>query len=71
MNKFVAALLLALMMSTQAFAESDAKRPEAESGKKLTKQQMRMKECNREAKEKKLRGAERKRFMKPCLSGKR
>jgi hypothetical protein len=42
----------------------------AEGGKTLTPQQQRMKDCNKEAKEKKLSGAERKAFMKECLSNK-
>lgn len=72
MKQIVPAVFLALMMSTYAFAApaADMSKPPVESGKKLSKQQMRMKDCNREAKEKKLKGAERKSFMKSCLSGK-
>jgi hypothetical protein len=38
--------------------------------KELSAQQQRMKNCNAEAKEKSLKGDERKAFMKTCLSGK-
>jgi psiF repeat len=42
----------------------------AEGTKHLTAQQQRMKDCNKEAGKKKLSGAERKAFMKECLSTK-
>ena len=41
-----------------------------DSKKKLTPQQQKMKDCNAEAKTKALKGAERKAFMKECLSAK-
>lgn len=47
--------------------KADAKAKPAE--KKLTPQQGKMKACNGEAAEKKLKGDERKAFMKECLSG--
>lgn len=40
----------------------------AKSGKPLTAQQQKMKNCNAEAKSKELKGPERKTFMKTCLS---
>ena len=39
----------------------------ASAPKKLTAQQVKMKTCNKEAKEQKLKGADRKTFMKTCL----
>jgi len=44
--------------------------PAAAEPKKLTAQQEKMKTCNADAKTKALKGAERKAFMKTCLSGK-
>lgn len=41
----------------------------AETGKALTPQQQRMKDCNAEAKTKALAGSERKTFMSACLKG--
>jgi hypothetical protein len=57
----VACLFLAGPIATSA----------AEGAKPLTPQQQRMKDCNKEAAEKKLTGAERKSFMKECLSTKK
>lgn len=68
MKKLVPAVLFAFAaFSMPAVAASEAK-PAPE--KKLTSQQMKMRTCNKEAKEKKLKGQERKDFMKSCLSGK-
>ena len=68
MKKIVPVMLLALMASTHAYADTAAtKQPEE---KKLTRQQMKMKTCSKEAKEKKMKGEERRKFMKTCLSGK-
>jgi len=41
----------------------------AEPKKELTPQQQRMKNCNKDAKEKALKGDERKKFMSECLKG--
>lgn len=41
----------------------------AEPKKELSPQQQKMKNCNKEAKEKALKGAERKSFMSGCLKG--
>lgn len=71
MGKVLAAMLFAMMTSTCALAAEPAhemQKPVKE--KKLTKQQMKMKTCSKEAKEKKLKGEERRKFMKSCLSGK-
>jgi hypothetical protein len=68
MKKLASAVLFAFAMSSlPAFAASEGK-PAPE--KKLTRQQMKMKKCNADAKEKKLKGQERRNFMKSCLSGK-
>lgn len=70
MKKIISALLFALMASTHVFADTAMNQPAQEQGKKLTKQQMKMKKCSKGAKEKKLKGEERRKFMKSCLSGK-
>ena len=68
MKKLVPAILFAFALSSlPAYAASEGK-PMPE--KKLTSQQMKMKKCNADAKEKKLKGQERRNFMKSCLSGK-
>lgn len=51
---------------TSATGKSEATAP-----KKLTPQQQKMKTCNHDAKEKALKGAERKAFMKSCLKKKK
>jgi hypothetical protein len=43
----------------------------SKSGKPMTAQQQRMKDCNAEAKTKALKGDPRKAFMKSCLSNKK
>ncbi len=59
MKKFAASLLLALPLCFgNAFAQDKAP----------TKQQGKMATCNADAKTKELKGAERKAFMKECLS---
>lgn len=67
MNKtLMAAVLVAAttMIGLSAHA-ADASAPT----KTLTPQQQKMKDCNAEAKTKALKGADRKAFMKTCLSG--
>ncbi|NNM81007.1 MAG: hypothetical protein HKL98_00160 [Burkholderiales bacterium] len=66
--KLFPAIFAALLLATPAFAAAPK---EAPPQKQLTKQQMRMKDCSREAKEKKLKREERRSFMKSCLSGKK
>ncbi|HWU67981.1 MAG TPA: PsiF family protein [Stenotrophobium sp.] len=51
------------MAFTQAYANDTS----AKTGKTLTNQQQKMKDCNAEAKGKALKGADRKAFMKTCL----
>jgi uncharacterized protein HemX len=62
MKKIVFALMLALPLATSAFA--------ADENKPMTAQQNKMGECNKEASEKQLKGAERKQFMSGCLKNK-
>lgn len=62
MKTLVAALALGLALSPAAFAQ-EKKAPSAAQ----KKQQQRMKACNKQATEKKLKGAERKSFMSSCL----
>lgn len=60
MHKIVIAALIAFGISGLAYGEE----------KKLTPQQEKMANCNKEAKEKKLAGDERKAFMSGCLKAK-
>jgi len=71
MKKFVTLLTLGLAMSVgSAFAASHAGAPMAgASAPAMTKQQSKMVDCNKDAKEKKLAGDERKKFMSACLKG--
>ena len=65
MNKLLIALCLSLGLTLStgaAFAK--------EENKEATPQQSKMANCNKEAKEKALTGADRKAFMKSCLSNK-
>lgn len=59
-----AAAVLAVQMSPVLAADA------ADAAKKPTAQQQKMKACNKEAKDKTLKGDERKTFMKSCLSNK-
>ncbi|MEO5560310.1 MAG: PsiF family protein [Dokdonella sp.] len=59
------ALAFALAIGSGAAFAADAAKP----AKPLTAQQERMKNCNADAKTKALAGADRKAFMKTCLSG--
>jgi hypothetical protein len=67
MKSILFAGLLALV-SSSAFA-ADATAATAPAKKPLSAQQQKMKDCNADAKTKALKGAERKTFMKTCLSG--
>ena len=72
MNKLIAALVAGLFCMTVAQAED--KKPAEKSAppaaeKKMSAQQSKMGDCNKEAKEKKLAGDERKKFMSACLKG--
>lgn len=63
MRKLILAACLSMLAVTQVHANDMSK-----SGKPLTDQQQKMKDCNGEAKTKALKGADRKAFMKECLS---
>jgi hypothetical protein len=72
MNKLMAALVAGLFCVSVAHAQDKkpaekAAAPAAE--KKMTAQQNKMGDCNKEAKDKKLAGDERKKFMSSCLKG--
>lgn len=70
MRNLVLASVSCLLLAQSALAQGPAAKDEAAaSGATKTTQQNRMKECNKEAKGKK--GAERKTFMKGCLSTKK
>ena len=62
---FSLALAFALAIGSSAVFAADM----TKSGKPMTAQQEKMKDCNAEAKTKALAGADRKAFMKTCLSG--
>ena len=62
-------LLLAACLSVLAVTQVQANDTSAKTGKPLTDQQQKMKDCNAEAKTKSLKGDDRKAFMKTCLSG--
>lgn len=62
----IALLTLGAVAFTQAGFAADA----PDTAKKLTPQQEKMKNCNKDAKDKQLKGDDRKQFMKSCLSGK-
>lgn len=64
MKSIIAALCLAFAATSVALA-ADKKEPTA----KQKAQQERMKDCNKQAGEKKLKGDARKKFMSGCLKG--
>ena len=65
MKQLIFALAVAAFATGGAFAQDKKPAPE----KKLTAQQQRMRDCNAQAGEKKLKGEERKTFMSGCLKG--
>jgi hypothetical protein len=65
-TKIVSAVALALAFT---FGSASAEEAVGKSGKPLTAQQLRMKNCNAEAKSNGLSGDERKAFMSTCLKG--
>ena len=72
MSKLMAALVAGLFCVSVAQAQDKkpADKPAAPvAEKKMTAQQSKMGDCNKEAKEKKLAGDERKKFMSGCLKG--
>lgn len=56
-------------LSNKAEAPTDAMNAAPAAGDKKAAQQEKMKTCNKDAKEKALKGAERKKFMSTCLKG--
>jgi hypothetical protein len=72
MNKLMAALVASLfcLSVAQAQDKKPAEKPAAPAAeKKVGAQQSKMGDCNKEAKEKKLAGEARKKFMSSCLKG--
>ncbi len=68
----IAATLLTLMLAVgAAHAAKDAATADAPAAKAPTGQQAKMATCSKEAREKTLKGAERKAFMSECLSSKK
>ena len=72
MKKLVSLMTLGLALSVgSAYAASHAGAPIAgASAPAMTKQQTKMVDCNKDAKEKALKGDERKKFMSSCLKAK-
>ncbi len=68
MSKLMAALVAGLFCVSVAQAQ-DKKQAAPAAAKKVSPQQSKMRACNKEAKEKKLKGEERKKFMSACLKG--
>ncbi len=72
MHKLMAALVASLfcLSVAQAQDKKPAEKPAAPAAeKKMSAQQSKMGDCNKEAKEKKLAGEARKKFMSSCLKG--
>ena len=71
MNKLMAALVAGLFCVSVAQAQDKkpADKPAAPAAEKMSAQQSKMGDCNKDAKEKKLAGDERKKFMSHCLKG--
>ncbi len=72
MSKLMAALVAGLLCVSAAQAQD--KKPAEKSAapaaaKKVSPQQSKMRVCSKEAKGKKLKGEERKKFMSACLKG--
>ena len=72
MKKFVIAVCFAAVALAPALAgaQGTPKAKPAKTPHELTAQQQKMKDCNAQAKEKRLRGKEHKTFMSTCLKGK-
>ena len=71
-TKPIAATLLTLLLAVgTAHAAKDAAAADASAAKAPTGQQSKMATCNKEAREQTLKGAERKSFMRECLSSKK
>ena len=70
-HRIAAALLTCMLAVGTAHAAKDAATADAPAAKAPTAQQSKMGSCNKEAREKTLKGAERKAFMSQCLSSKK
>ena len=70
MKKLVIAVCLSMLALSQVQAAHAEGHDAAKPAKELTPQQQKMKDCNADAKSKALKGADRKTFMKGCLSKK-
>ena len=64
MKKLIPLIVIAAGL---AFGNAYAAKEEPAPAKPKTKQQIKMAGCNKDAKEKSLKGAERKKFMSTCL----
>ena len=70
MKKVTLAILLFVLCAPAVHAETKSENNTSEPTKAQSAQQEKMKACNGEAKEKKLKGEERKTFMSGCLKKK-
>ena len=70
-NRTAATLLTLMLAVGTAQAAKDAATSDAPAAKAPTGQQSKMASCNKEAREKTLKGDERKSFMRECLSSKK
>ena len=69
MKKLIIVACLSMFAMAQVQAKDAAAVPaDVKPAKELSSQQQKMKDCNAEAKEKALKGADRKTFMRGCLS---
>jgi hypothetical protein len=69
MSKLMMAVLCTLMLAASPLALAQDKAPKKEPTEAQKKQQQRMKDCNKQAGDKKMEGDARKKFMSTCLSG--
>jgi hypothetical protein len=71
MQKLVIAVCFTIATLAPGLAGAQATpKPPAAQAHQLTPQQQKMKDCNAQAKEKQLKGKDRKTFMSSCLKGK-
>lgn len=70
-KRTAAALLTFMLAAGAAHAAKDAASADAPAAKAPTGQQLKMSACSKEAREKTLKGDERKSFMRECLSSKK
>jgi hypothetical protein len=70
-HRIAAATIATLMFALAGHAQAAKDAADAPAAKAPTGQQSKMASCNKEAGEKTLKGAERKKFMSECLSSKK